>query len=196
MTEQPLRPARSGGKDGNAAVGRRLFAALPALAFFALAALLLVRLFAGDASRVPSALIGKHVPSFSLPALEGSGAPGLADSDLKGGVTLVNVFASWCVPCHQEHPALMELARRGVPIVGIAYKDEPENARRFLGGAGNPYTRIGVDRSGRTTIDFGVYGVPETFVVRPDGRIAHKFVGPLTADAIKGELMPAIEAAR
>lgn len=174
------------------------------LAIFALLALLFfVRLYAGDASRIPSALIGKQAPAFSLPALDGmQGVPGLTNDDLhQGHVTLVNVFASWCAPCHQEHPALMALARneelkaKGVRVAGLAYKDEPANLRRFLNGEGNPFALIGVDLLGRVAIDFGVYGVPETFVVRGDGTIAYKFVGPLTPEAIKSTLMPEIEKA-
>jgi cytochrome c biogenesis protein CcmG/thiol:disulfide interchange protein DsbE len=125
--------------------------------------------------------------------------PGLSDADLKKGhVTLVNVFASWCVPCHQEHPMLMrlakdaDLAQRGVKLVGLAYKDEPENTRRFLGAEGNPYAAIGMDRSGRAGIDWGVYGVPETFVVRGDGVIAYKFVGPMSEEAFAAKIMPEI----
>lgn len=175
------------------ATSRRFLALLPVLAFLALAALFLTRLFSGDASRIPSALIGKAAPAFSLAALEGTNVPGFSDADLRsGGVTLVNVFASWCVPCHQEHAQLMALATQGVRLAGIAYRDEPENSRRFLGRSGNPYKRIGVDRSGRTAIDWGVYGVPETFVVRGDGRIAFKWVGPITPEALRNDIMPAI----
>lgn len=173
----------------------RWLAFVPILAFLALAALFFVRLGAGDASKIPSALIGKAVPHFTLPALEGTAAPGLADADLRGGeVTIVNVFASWCVPCRQEHPVMMQLAARGLRVVGIAYKDEPEKTRRFL-EAGNPYSRIGVDRSGRTGIDFGVTGVPETFVVRGDGTIAYKYFGPVTPEALRDELIPEIRKA-
>ena len=155
-------------------------------------------------SRLPSALIGKEVPHFNLPPVEGlAGRPGLADADLKQGhVTLVNIFASWCIPCHQEHPFLLALAqdatltKENVEIVGIAYKDAAENTRRFLGQAGDPYARIGADRSGRTGIDFGVYGVPETYIVKGDGKIAYKYVGPITEDAIQSIILPQIEKAR
>ena len=173
----------------------RWLAFVPVVAFLALAGLFLVRLGAGDASKIPSVLIGKAVPSFTLPALEGQNVPGLADADLRNGeVTVVNVFASWCVPCRQEHPVMMQLAGQGVRVVGIAYKDEPEKTRRFL-DAGNPYSRIGVDRSGRTGIDFGVTGVPETFVVRGDGTIAYKYFGPVTPQALQEDLMPEIRKA-
>ncbi len=147
---------------------RRWSVFLPLIIFLALAVLFLLRLFAGDVSRLPSALIGKQVPVFSLPPVERlDGHAGLTDADFrKGHVTLVNVFASWCVPCHQEHGFLMQLAAdatltaAGVQIAGIAYKDEPENVRRFLGQDGDPYQAIGADRTGRTAIDWGVYGVP------------------------------------
>lgn len=175
---------------------------LPLIVFAALAALFYVRLGAGDASRVPSALIGKTAPNFELPGLPRSGVPGFATADLKKGhVTLVNVFASWCGPCHEEHPYLMQLAAderlkaAGVKLAGIAYKDDPENSLRFLGARGNPYGMIGVDSSGRAAIDWGVYGVPETFVVRGDGTIAYKFVGPISPTGLKDKLMPEIEKA-
>jgi cytochrome c biogenesis protein CcmG/thiol:disulfide interchange protein DsbE len=174
---------------------------LPLIAFAAIAALFLIRLYAGDASLLPSALIGRPVPRFVLPPLPGVAAPGLSDSDLQQGrVTLVNVFAAWCVPCHAEHSVLMEIARDPqlkdrVALVGLAYKDEPENTRRFLGQGGNPFARIGVDASGRTGIDFGVYGVPETYVIRGDGTIAYRFVGPLSNESLRQVLLPQILAA-
>jgi cytochrome c biogenesis protein CcmG/thiol:disulfide interchange protein DsbE len=174
---------------------------LPLIAFAAIAALFLIRLYAGDASLLPSALIGRPVPRFDLPPLPGVAAAGLSDSDLRQGrVTLVNVFASWCVPCHAEHSVLMEIARDPqlkdrVALVGLAYKDEPENTRRFLGQGGNPFARIGVDASGRTGIDFGVYGVPETYVIRGDGTIAYRFVGPLSNESLRQVLLPQILAA-
>ncbi|HEY8566120.1 MAG TPA: DsbE family thiol:disulfide interchange protein [Beijerinckiaceae bacterium] len=182
-----MTPAEAPG-DAEAGRGRaRLLFLLPVLVFAGLAALFLVRLFSGDPAAVPSALIGRPVPSFSLPPLEGlvaGGAPvpGLADADLRTGqVTVVNVWASWCAPCRQEHPLLMDLAKTpDLRVVGIAYKDNPENARRFLGSLGNPFSAVGFDAPGRTAIDWGVYGVPETFVVGPDGRIRHKHIGPLT----------------
>lgn len=176
---------------------------LPLAVFALLAAVFLVRLFAGDASRIPSALIGKAAPQFVLAPVEGlPGVPGLATGDLKQGhVSIVNVFASWCGPCHVEHPALMALSRdetlkaKGVRLYGLSYKDEPANARKFLDGEGNPFERIGADLAGRTAIDFGVYGVPETFVVKGDGTIAYKFVGPLTPSATATTLLPEIDKA-
>ena len=176
---------------------RSLVVVLPLVAFLALAGLLLLRLFAGDASRLPSALIGHPVPAFALAPVAGLDKPGLAAADLaKGQVTLVNVFASWCVPCRQEAPALMLLAQTGTKIVGIAYKDRPDNTRRFLGTEGDPYAAVGADVSGRTGIDFGVYGVPETYVVKGDGTIAAKIVGPLTEENIQDQLLPAIARAK
>lgn len=176
---------------------------LPLILFALLAGLFLVRLFAGDAARLPSALINKPAPSFDLPALTGlETTPGLKTEDLRQGhVSIVNVFASWCAPCRQEHPTLMQLARdqslktMGVELYGLSYKDEQENALSFLKEEGNPFQRIGVDPAGRTAIDFGVYGVPETFIVAGDGTIAYKFVGPLTPAAVATTLLPAIERA-
>ena len=176
---------------------RSLVVVLPLVAFLALAVLLLLRLSAGDASRLPSALIGHPVPAFALAPVAGLDKPGLAAADLaEGQVTLVNVFASWCVPCRQEAPALMLLSQTGTKIVGIAYKDQPENTRRFLGAEGDPYAAVGADVTGRTGIDFGVYGVPETYVVKGNGTITAKIVGPLTEDNIQGQLLPAIARAR
>ncbi len=176
---------------------RSLLVFLPLLAFVALAGLLLLRLYAGDASRLPSALIGKAVPAFTLQPVAGLNRPGLASADLKTGeVTILNVFASWCVPCREEAPALMALAGSGRRLVGIAYKDKPENTKTFLGDSGDPFSAVGSDASGRTGIDFGVYGVPETYVVKGDGTIAAKIVGPLTDDNIRGELLPALAKAR
>lgn len=166
---------------------------LPVVIFAALALLFLDRLFSGDPQKLPSALIGRPAPAFSLPALsgltrDGAPVPGFDDRALRQGrVTLVNVFASWCAPCHAEHPLLMELARDSrFGIVGINQKDQPSNALAFLDGKGNPYTAVGVDPSGRASIEWGVYGVPETFVVRGDGSIAAKLVGPITPQNIAG----------
>jgi cytochrome c biogenesis protein CcmG, thiol:disulfide interchange protein DsbE len=167
--------------------GRRSLLALPLLVFLSLAGLFLLRLQSPDPSILPSVLIGRPAPTFSLPAVPGLGVPGLADADLRAGhVTLVNVFASWCPDCHEEHDLLLQLAgdpdlkRAGVELAGMVYKDKPEDARRYLGAKGNPFVAVGNDEAGRTGIDFGVYGVPETFVVRGDGTIAFKLVGGVT----------------
>lgn len=181
--------------------GIRWLALLPLVAFVALAALFYFRL-GHDASTVPSALIGKKVPQFALPALDGSGMPGFGTEDLRQGkVTIVNVFASWCGPCREEHPQLMALAaneslkKKGLRIFGLNYKDKPANANTFIKSLGNPYARVGVDSGGRAAIDWGVYGVPETFIVKGDGTIAYKFIGPITAEAMKTRFMPALEKA-
>ncbi|MBT9370655.1 DsbE family thiol:disulfide interchange protein [Rhizobium sp. CSW-27] len=149
-----------------------------------------------DVSAIPSALIGKPAPSLSLPPLEGSETPALTDAAIRGKLTLVNVFASWCVPCRQEHPLLKELA--GDPrltIVGINYKDRNDNALRFLGELGNPYDAIGVDPNGKAAIDWGVYGIPESYLVGPDGTILYKRVGPFDERSVTQDLLPAIEKA-
>jgi cytochrome c biogenesis protein CcmG, thiol:disulfide interchange protein DsbE len=177
---------------------RRLSLALaPLVVFLGLAGLLLARLGAGDASRLPSALIGQPAPALDLPGLPD--APGLADADLRQGhVTLVNIFASWCEPCHIEHEYLLALARdpalkaQGVTLVGVAQKDSAENIRRFLGAAGDPYAKVGMDANGRAGIDWGVYGVPETFIVKGDGTIAHQVVGPISAETLESEVKPEI----
>jgi cytochrome c biogenesis protein CcmG/thiol:disulfide interchange protein DsbE len=173
---------------------------LPLILFGALAMVFLVGLYSGDNSKVPSALIGKPAPAIVLTALdglqrEGRPVPAFGMADLAAGrATIVNVFASWCAPCRVEHPFLVALAdspavKAGkVAVVGMNHKDEAENARRFLGALGNPYSAVGVDRSGRAAIEWGVYGVPETFVIAGDGRILEKHVGPLDA-ASAGKLL-------
>ncbi len=167
----------------------RLLFLLPALVFVGLAVLFGVQLISGrNPAEVPSVLINKPVPAFSLAPLEGLVAdgkpvPGFSNEDLKGRVTVVNVWASWCAPCRQEHPLLVDLAKDpSVRVVGINQRDNPDNARRFLGTLGNPYSAVGVDPNGRASIDWGVYGVPETFIVGPDGTIRHKHIGPLTPE--------------
>ena len=180
---------------------RNLLVLLPLLAFVALALLFLYRLGAGDPSKLPSALIGRQAPQTDLPALEGltrdgKAVPGLTNATFAGKVTLVNVWASWCVPCHDEAPLLDQLAKDNrIQIAGINYKDAPDNARRFLNRYGNPFVAAGVDPNGRSSIDWGVYGVPETFLIGRDGAIAYKLVGPITAENLKGVLVPEIEKA-
>jgi cytochrome c biogenesis protein CcmG/thiol:disulfide interchange protein DsbE len=180
---------------------RRLIVLLPLIAFLALAALFLYRLGSGDPSNLPSALIGRPAPDTPLPPVaglvrDGTPVPGIASANFKGAVTLVNVWASWCVPCVVEAPLLMKLAEdKRLRLVGINYKDQPENARRFIGRYGNPYAAVGADGQGRASIDWGVYGVPETFVVGRDGRIAYKLVGPITEANLEAVLKPQLEKA-
>jgi cytochrome c biogenesis protein CcmG/thiol:disulfide interchange protein DsbE len=177
---------------------------LPVAIFLALAAVFAFALRSGDPSRLPSALIGKSVPAFALPPIDGlvtpagQPVPGFGQAELsEGDVRIVNVWASWCAPCHQEHPHLIELGRvTGVPILGLNYKDRADDARRFLGRYGNPFTAVGADATGRTAIEWGVYGVPETFVVGGDGRILYKHVGALTPQVIGERLLPVIAKAR
>jgi cytochrome c biogenesis protein CcmG/thiol:disulfide interchange protein DsbE len=183
------------------AAGRRLIVLVPLLAFLGLAALFMLRLGSGDPSRIPSALIGHPAPQTRLPPLpglerDGLPVPGLDGATFKGAVTVLNVWASWCVPCHDEAPLLMKLAAdRRIRVAGINYKDQPDNARRFLGRHGNPFVENGIDVDGRAAIEWGVYGVPETFVVGRDGRIAYKLIGPITPANLQQALQPAIEKA-
>jgi cytochrome c biogenesis protein CcmG/thiol:disulfide interchange protein DsbE len=187
--------------ESKPAARRRTWVLLPLAIFLALAALFLYRLGAGDPSRLPSALIGRPVPDMKLPPLpdltrDNAPVPGIASADFTGAVTLVNVWASWCVPCHDEAPLLLKMSEdKRFRIVGINYKDQPDNARRFIGRYGNPFAAVGADVNGRASIDWGVYGVPETFVVGRDGRIAYKLVGPISPQNLDAALMPAIEKA-
>jgi cytochrome c biogenesis protein CcmG/thiol:disulfide interchange protein DsbE len=180
---------------------RRLIVFLPLALFLALAALFFLRLGGGDPSRVPSALIGRPAPDTTLPPVEGlerdgKPLPGITPEIFSGKVTLVNVWASWCVPCHDEAPLLHQLAQdKRIQVVGIDYKDVADNARRFLGRYGNPFAAAGADSNGRASIEWGVYGVPETFLVGRDGRIAYKLIGPITPENLESELKPAIEKA-
>ncbi len=176
---------------------RRLLVLLPLAIFLALAGIFLVQLLSGrDIAAVPSALIGAAAPVTKLPPVEGLGLPGLDSSTFPGKVTLVNVWGSWCAPCREEHPVLMALSQdKRFDIVGLNYKDQAENARRFLGDLGNPFAAVGADGNGRAAIDWGVYGVPETFVVGRDGKILYKFVGPLNPESAATVLMPEVEKA-
>lgn len=187
MSVDPVAPAKP----------RRLLVLLPLILFLGLAAIFFMQLVSGrDASTVPSALIGQKAPETTLPPLEGVDLPPFDTKALAGKVTLVNVFASWCAPCRVEHPLLLELSGdKRFDIAGLNYKDEAENARRFLGELGNPYSAIGVDEKGRAAINWGVYGVPETFLVGKDGTILYKHVGPLTLEALRAELLPRIDKA-
>ncbi|MFY9642815.1 MAG: DsbE family thiol:disulfide interchange protein [Rhodomicrobium sp.] len=176
---------------------------------FILVALLLAFLFyqlyrvgmGDEPSRLPSALIGKPVPDFALPAIpnvlaDNGPVSGLSSAAFKTGkVSVLNVWASWCAPCAAEQPQLIELAQQGIPMYGMDYKDKPEAARRFLSSHGNPFRAIGADESGFTAIDFGVYGVPETFVITGSGQIAYRFPGPLSPEIIAEKILPAIKKA-
>jgi cytochrome c biogenesis protein CcmG/thiol:disulfide interchange protein DsbE len=158
---------------------KRVIYILPTAVFVLLAGLFLVRLNSGDdPSHIPSPLIDRAAPDFSLPSLMG-GEP-VTGKDLTGGVTVLNVFASWCMPCRAEHPILMRIAREGrARVVGLNYTDKPSDAKAWLEALGNPYGRIASDRKGRAAIDYGVYGVPETFIIDAKGRIRYKHVGPI-----------------
>ena len=176
-------------------MAKRLLYIVPPIVFVGLVVMFYVGL-GRDPSIVPSALIDQPVPEFVLPALKDEGS-GLATTDLKGEVSLVNVFASWCVPCRVEHPLLMGLAEADeVRIHGINYKDAPDAATNWLRDLGDPYERIGADQDGRVSIDWGVYGVPETFIVDGEGRIRYKHVGPMTPEVLEKKLLPLIERLR
>ncbi len=181
----------------------KLVLILPLVLVACLLGLMFVALQSGDPSRLPSALIGKPVPEFNLSAIPrlqtdaGAPVPGFSSGALKAGkVSLLNVWASWCVPCLAEHPQLVELAKQGVPLYGVNYKgDSAEAARRFLTKHGNPFLAVGADETGMTAIDLGVYGVPETFVIDGSGRIVLRYPGPLTPEVIAQKVKPAIEKA-
>jgi cytochrome c biogenesis protein CcmG, thiol:disulfide interchange protein DsbE len=180
---------------------RRFIVLVPLIVFAGLTALFLIRLNAGDPSLIPSALIGHPVPQTALPPIaglkrDGEAVPGLNPASFAGAVSVVNVWASWCVPCHDEAPLLMRLAEdRRLRLVGINYKDDADNARRFLGRYGNPFAAAGADQNGRAAIEWGVYGVPETFVIGRDARIAYKLVGPITPENFQSILLPQIDKA-
>jgi cytochrome c biogenesis protein CcmG/thiol:disulfide interchange protein DsbE len=169
---------------------RRLLYLLPVLLFLVLAGYFAWSLRPGhDPRLLPSALLDRQAPDFVLPVLAGAGT--LRRDDLLGQPVLINIFASWCAPCRIEHPLLMRLARQpGVYLVGIAYKDRPEDSRRFLAELGDPYRRVGVDQDGRTGVDFGVYGVPETYVLDRRGHVRHRHVGPLSPAVVDRDLVP------
>ena len=168
---------------------------IPIFAFVALAVALAWGLTL-DPKVLPSSLMGKHVPQFDLPPVKGRSL-GLSSVDLRGEVSLVNVFASWCTACRAEHPLFMQLKAAGVVAIhGLNYKDQPDNAANWLDTLGDPYTRTGADRDGRVAIDWGVYGVPETFVIAKDGRIAHKHIGPLNDKDLATTILPIVERLR
>jgi cytochrome c biogenesis protein CcmG/thiol:disulfide interchange protein DsbE len=198
MSERVVDPATTPTSGGRRAA---LYVA-PVLVFAAIAALFALALTTGDPAKLPSALIGRPAPDIALGQLGGlveggRPVPGFKTSDLgQGKVAVVNFWASWCVPCIEEHPLLIEAGRQtGVAIYGINYKDQEAAARRFLGRFGNPFTAVGVDGNGRAAIEWGVYGVPETFVIDKTGRLAFKHVGPLTRQSLEGKLIPAIREA-
>lgn len=193
---------KTGKTSGPKSGGARYLLALIPLIVFACIALAVGKVMydqevhGTDISAIPSALIGTRAPALALAPLDGSNLPALTDAAIKGKLTLVNVFASWCIPCRDEHPVLKQLAEDGrLNIVAINYKDKSENALRFLGELGNPYKAIGIDPDGFSAIDWGVYGIPESYLVAPDGTILYKQVGPFTATSLKEGLYPAMEKA-
>jgi len=180
----------------------RLTVLVPLILFLVVAALFMSRLILGrDPSLLPSVLIGHPAPQTALPPVaglvrNGQPVPGLSPADFIGTVTVLNVWASWCIPCHDEAPLLMRLADdKRIRLVGMNQKDEADNARRFLGRYGNPYVAVGADQNGRAAIEWGVYGVPENFIIGRDGKIAYKLVGPLTPDNLDSVFRPEIEKA-
>lgn len=174
---------------------KRLIFILPLLLFAGVGVAFYVG-FDRDPQAIPSVLIDKPVPTFSLPPLPGRDA-GLSSEDLKGDVQLVNVFASWCVPCKLEHPIITRLAREeGVTVRGINYKDKPQDALNWLARNGDPYTSVGTDNDGRVAIDWGVYGVPETFLIDREGHIRFKHTGPLTPEAVEKQILPLVKELR
>jgi cytochrome c biogenesis protein CcmG/thiol:disulfide interchange protein DsbE len=172
---------------------RRALFLLPVVIFMLLAGYFALALQPGyDPRQLPSAMLNKEAPPFTLSGLNG---PDLGRDGLKGQPVLINFFASWCVPCRVEHPLLMRLSQREkIPVFGIDYKDRPEDATKFLERLGDPYRGIGLDRDGRVGLDFGVYGVPETYVLDSKGHVRKRFVGPLTAQQVEKELLPLLKA--
>lgn len=166
----------------------------PPLIFAALAGLFIWGMGREDPRALPSALAGHEAPAVKVVAL--GSYPALTDEILRDGQPkLVNFFASWCAPCRVEHPKLVELSAEGVPLYGVNYKDTTAKALSFLGELGNPYAALGADETGRMGLDWGVYGVPETFVLDGAGQIVHRFAGPLTERALEAEIRPALERA-
>jgi cytochrome c biogenesis protein CcmG/thiol:disulfide interchange protein DsbE len=198
-----LRHENPATSERSAPRGSLKWAAVPVLVFVALVALFAVALETGDPSRLPSTLIGKPAPAMAFPALDGlleagKPVPGFTTGEIaKGGVSVVNFWASWCAQCAEEQGLLLQLRdQTGVTLYGVNYKDEPAAARRFLGRYGNPFSAVGTDANGRSAIEWGVYGMPETFVLNGKGEIVFKHVGAVTPESLAGKLIPAIEAAR
>lgn len=196
-TETPAQPEQ--GRSGRM---RIVLALLPLIIFAALAAVFFSQLQSGkDISEIPSALIGTKAPTLDMPPLAGAmigttPMPALTDASIKGRLTLVNVWASWCIPCREENPVILDLAKdKRLTVVGINYKDETANALRFLGELGNPFAAIGVDQRGKAAIDWGVYGIPESYLVDANGTIVYKRVGPFDQRSLQEGLLPAIEKA-
>lgn len=175
---------------------KRAIYIVPVLLFAGLAFFLFHSLIAPPPSELPSALIGKPAPDVQSPPLDAK-AQGFGPSDFRGHVTVLNVFASWCVPCRAEAPLLSTLANlKGVSLYGLVYKDTPQKARAFLSDVGNPFSRLGLDSSGTAGIEWGIYGVPETFVIDAGGIVRLRYAGPLTPDVLTSQILPAIEQAR
>ncbi len=171
---------------------RRLLFIVPVVVFVAIAGFLAVGL-TRDPSTLPSALLDRPAPAFDLPPLPGRDEVGFASTDLGGEPKLVNFFASWCVPCRIEHPVINRLGQSGVTVDAVNYKDKPEDALAWLAELGDPFERVGSDREGRVGIDWGVYGVPETYVVDADGTIVYKHVGPLQPRDVERTILPLLE---
>jgi len=196
-SETPAQP-----EEGRSGMARIVLALLPLIIFAALAAVFFSQLRSGkDISEIPSALIGTKAPTLDMPPLAGAmfgttPMPSLTDAAIKGRLTLVNVWASWCIPCREENPIILDLAKdKRLTVVGINYKDETANALRFLGELGNPFAAIGVDPRGKAAIDWGVYGIPESYLVDANGTIIYKRVGPFDQRSLEDGLLPAIEKA-
>lgn len=178
---------------------RRVVVFLPVAVFAALVGLMVSLLTDDerndDLTRLPSALIGKPAPAIDLPAVNATIPGGFSTEDLKGRVTLVNVFASWCTPCLAEHPQIETLAERGIPVYGINHRDKPEAADTWLRRHGNPYTAVGADLDARASIEWGVTGVPETFIIDANGVVTYKHVGPITQEALDNKILPRLREA-
>jgi cytochrome c biogenesis protein CcmG/thiol:disulfide interchange protein DsbE len=188
--QQPEAPVLSS-KPSAGPQRRRIFAFIPLVVVLALGVVFWLNM-GHNPAELPSVLVGKPVPTFTLAPLPGH-KDGWSDADLRTGSSkIVNVFASWCVPCRIEHPLLMRMKEQAIPIYGINYKDPPDKAQAFLTQLGDPYLKIGADRDGRVGIDWGVYGVPETFVVDAEGRIVLRYPGPLTPEILEERILPAM----